>query len=114
MDPIGLGMEDFDRFGRHRANYENGQPVDASGDVDGRSFTGARELNDLLAEDPRVMQCLVKQLYRYSAARLESAGDAPVLKELDQHFQSEGYQLKALLLALVGSDGFRFTSEAAE
>jgi len=114
MDPIGLGMEDFDQYGRFRSNYETGQVVDSGGDVDGTAFSGAKQLGQLLSQDPRVMACLVKQLYRYGSARLEAEGEAATLEGLDTAFATQGYQLRPLLLELVGSDGFRFTVEGAQ
>lgn len=111
MDPIGLGMEDFDQFGRFRTVYEGGQPVDSSGDVDGVTFDGARQLGALLAADPRVMSCLVKQLYRYGSARLETLDEAPALAQLNESFAAGGYRFEPLLLELVSSDGFRYTTE---
>lgn len=113
MDPLGLGMEDFDQYGRFRSSYDGGQPVDAAGDLDGVTFVGAKQLGALLAQDPRVMSCLVKQLYRYGSARLEADSEAAVLKGLDDAFAAGGYQLRPLLLELVGSDGFRFTVQGA-
>jgi hypothetical protein len=114
MDPIGLGMEDFDQYGRFRTTYDTGQPVDSGGDVDGTAFSGAKQLGELLAKDPRVTACLVKQLYRYGSARLETEGEAATLEGLDDAFAAHGYQLRPLLLELVGSDGFRFTVEGAK
>jgi hypothetical protein len=113
MDPLGLGMEDFDQYGRFRSTYETGQAVDSGGDLDGAPFSGAKALGALLAADPRVTACLVKQLYRYGSARLETEGEEPVLNALDSAFAAGGYQLRPLLLELVGSDGFRFTVEGA-
>jgi hypothetical protein len=114
MDPIGLGMEDFDQYGRHRTRYEDGVSIDPKGDLDGAMFTGTRELSLRLAEDPRVMECLVKQFYRYGSARLEVSTEQQPLQEINEAFAAGGYQLSALLLALVGSDGFRYTVEAAQ
>jgi hypothetical protein len=114
MDPLGLGMEDFDQFGRFRSTYETGQVVDAGGDLDGAAFTGAKGLGAALAADPRVTSCLVKQLYRYGSARLESDGEEATLSALDTAFAAGGYQLRPLLMELVGSDGFRFTVEGAQ
>lgn len=113
MDPIGLGMEDFDQYGRFRSTYETGQPVDSGGDVDGTVFNGAKQLGHLLAEDPRVTSCLVKQLYRYGSARLEIESEEATLSGIDNAFAAHGYQLRPLLLELVGSDGFRFTVAGA-
>jgi hypothetical protein len=114
MDPIGLGMEDFDQYGRFRTTYDTGQAVDAGGDVDGTVFTGAKQLGQLLSEDPRVTACLVKQLYRYGSARLEAETEEATLKGLDDAFAAHGYQMRPLLLELVGSDGFRFTVAGAQ
>jgi hypothetical protein len=114
MDPIGLGMEDFDQYGRFRSTYDTGQAVDSNGDVDGVTFNGAKQLGELLSNDERVTACLVKQLYRYGSARLEAETEEAVLQSLDDQFKNAGYQLRPLLLALVGSDGFRYTVEAAK
>ncbi|HXK20650.1 MAG TPA: DUF1588 domain-containing protein [Polyangiaceae bacterium] len=113
MDPLGLGMEDFDQYGRFRTTYDTGQSVDAGGDVDGVAFSGAKQLGQLLSQDPRVTACLVKQLYRYGSARLETDGEQATLQDLDSAFGAQGYQLRPLLLTLVGSDGFRFTVKGA-
>ncbi len=114
MDPIGLGMEDFDQYGRFRSTYDTGQVVDAGGDVDGTTFIGAKQLGQVLSQDPRVTACLVKQLYRYGSARLEADGEAATLEDLDTAFTAKGFQMRPLLLELVSSDGFRFTVEGAK
>lgn len=114
MDPIGLGMEDFDQYGRFRSTYEGGQPIDSAGDVDGVAFDGAKQLGALLASDPRTMACLVKQFYRYGAARLETASEAAALTELTDEFRAQGHELRPLLLSMVTSDAFRFTVEGAQ
>jgi hypothetical protein len=108
MDPIGLGMEDFDQFGRYRTKDEEGLVVDENGDLDGKAFKGARQLGALLAQDPRVTSCLVQHFYRYGSSRLETADEKGVLVNLHNTFAQNGYQLKPMMLELAGSDGFRF------
>jgi Protein of unknown function (DUF1588)/Protein of unknown function (DUF1592)/Protein of unknown function (DUF1585) len=113
MDPIGLGMEDFDRYGRYRTTEDNGLPIDDEGDLDGTTFHGAHELGQLLAADARVPGCLVKQLYRYASARLETPQEQIVLDRINEAFAQGGYALKPLIIALVGSDGFRYLKSEA-
>ena len=113
MDPLGLGMENFDQFGRYRTTYESGAAVDASGDLDGEPFNGAKELGDLLSKDERTVECLIKQFYRYASSRLETESEAIVLADLKTSFAKDGYQLKPLLLSLVASDGFRLLKTEA-
>ena len=60
MDPIGLGLENFDGVGRYRET-DAGEPIEAQGSLpDGRAFDSARALSDLLAEDARFDRCVVQ------------------------------------------------------
>src|SRR6185436_17114724 len=47
MDPLGLGLEHFDAIGAYREK-DNGSVIDATSDVDGVPFDGARELGAIL------------------------------------------------------------------
>jgi hypothetical protein len=106
-------MEDFDRYGRFRTKDDTGAAVDDTGDLDGTVFHGGRELGALLAADPRVMSCLVTQLYRYASARIETPEERIVLSQIDKGFADGGYKLKQLIVELVGSDGFRYLKTEA-
>jgi hypothetical protein len=37
LDPIGFGLESFDAIGKYRTTYENGDPVDTSGEFLGKA-----------------------------------------------------------------------------
>ncbi|RYE90212.1 MAG: DUF1592 domain-containing protein, partial [Myxococcales bacterium] len=56
MDPLGLGLEQFDGLGRFRT-LENGAVIDPSGDVDGVAFTDARGLGQALHDHPEIGAC---------------------------------------------------------
>jgi hypothetical protein len=108
LDPLGFGLDDFDGIGKHRTE-DGGFPIDASGVLrDGRAFTGAVELAEILAKDPRTYRCMVEKLYTYSVGR-PPAGDEAVahIDELTAEFVAAGYHPRALLLALVTHDSFR-------
>jgi len=113
MDPLGLGMEDFDPIGRHRTVEQVGSgasPVDASGDVDGKTFVGGKELGKLLAAHPDIGGCQVKNLYRFATGHLEGEGEIGTIATLTQKFEASGYKIKSLLVDIVTSDGFRYAS----
>jgi hypothetical protein len=75
MDPIGLGLENFDAIGRYRTT-ENGEPIDASGTYPGgRTFNKPSELASLLAEDPRFVTCVTDKLLAFGLGRVLSSGD---------------------------------------
>lgn len=114
MDPIGVGMEDFDQFGRYRTAYADGSPVDASSEWNGTRIVGAAELGARLAEDPKVAECVARQLFRYAMARREAeTGETAVIQQLSQAF-TQGYEFKQLVSALVASDSFRYAGDDAK
>ena len=79
-DTLGLSLENFDALGRFREE-ENGEPIDASGAVEGiGAFAGPEELAALLAESPEVSECLLRNLYRHASGHVEvegTMGEAP-------------------------------------
>ena len=112
MDPIGLAFENFDALGVYRAT-DDGHELDTSGDIDGMAFQDPRELAVLLRGLPGVNECLVRQLYRYAVAHVETAGENPVIVGLTQQFESSGRRFPELLRSVVVSDGFRYAIKEA-
>jgi len=105
MDPLGLAFENFDGIGAFRT-MDAGQVIDASGDLDGKPFNNPRELATLLHDDPRAMQCLARNLYRYATGHVETAGEEPAVQQLAQGFATGGFKYASLVNSLVDSAGF--------
>ena len=81
MDPIGLGLENYDHRGVFRT-VENDDPtceISGEGALDGASFSGPAELSDLLLASGTLNRCVTEQLYRFAMGRSE-------LVELDHAF----------------------------
>jgi hypothetical protein len=75
MDPIGLGLENFDAIGRYRET-ENDVTIDASGNyTDGRAFKKPSELSTLIAQDPRFVACVSEKLLAFGLGRALTSGD---------------------------------------
>lgn len=92
MDPIGLGMENFDAIGAWR-DEEFGRPIDSSGELPGEiMFNGAYELAGILAEDSRYTLCVVEKTLSYAIGRGIHRWDRP--------------QLVSIADNLAGRDGF--------
>ena len=106
MDPIGLALENFDGIGRFRAT-DNGASIDATGDLDGVPFDGPVSLALALRDHPRFAPCLVRHVYRYTNGRLETSGERELVRELAVAFERDGFRVRALLLELVTTPGFR-------
>jgi Protein of unknown function (DUF1592)/Protein of unknown function (DUF1588)/Protein of unknown function (DUF1585)/Protein of unknown function (DUF1595)/Protein of unknown function (DUF1587) len=114
INGIGLGFEGYDGIGVFRTT-ENGQPIDQSGEVLGADvagpFDGAVELAHKLAESQQVRDCVATQWFRFSLGRLESDADACTFEELRQSFSDSGYDVRALMIALVQTDAFRYRAQ---
>jgi hypothetical protein len=94
MDPIGFGLERFDRLGRSRTTDDD-RPVDDSGVLFDVPFQGPVELSAILAARPELRACVAKQLTTYALGRAPTAD--PVL---------EGNTFRAMILELIDSDAF--------
>jgi hypothetical protein len=108
MDPIGLGLENFDAIGAYH-DTQNGKPVDATGVLQGTSFSGARELAPLLSRDPRLAGCFAKQLLTYAVGRsFNTAGGRSTADALVQSAAAAGQLgVRDLIKAVALSDAFR-------
>lgn len=114
MEPLGLGLEQFDAIGRYRTN-ENGAVIDPSGDVDGTPFADAIELGEVLANDPSIGKCLSRNMYRYALGRVTGLADRDQVAALSDFFELAGYRVLPLMKAIALSPGFRrLTPPAAE
>jgi hypothetical protein len=105
-DPIGLGLEVFDGIGRYRTT-ENGAPIDASGDLDGRAFGDPIELGEAMRDSELVSACLVENAYRYAVGRDPGHGERRLIRHLEKQLEAIDYRLDGLLKAIALSEGFR-------
>jgi hypothetical protein len=109
LDPIGLGLENFDAIGRYRTSYANGDAIDASGTLpDGTPFVGLAELTEALSKDTRLLDCTAKKMMTYALSREVVASDAMYAEEIQKQWTSEGLGLASLLKQIVLSDPFRY------
>jgi hypothetical protein len=107
MDPIGLGLENYDGIGKWRT-IEASVPVDASGEIEpGGAFNGALELSALLKADPRVPRAVVKYVASYALGRELGAADQCLVDSLTQGFQADGRRMPALVQRVATADAVR-------
>jgi hypothetical protein len=110
MDPIGLGLENFDGIGRYRLR-ENDVVIDATGDIDGALFDDAMGMGWVLRDHPDLPLCFVESLYRYSAGRMETSEERETLAWLSETFDISTYRVPVILRSLMMSPAFRQVGE---
>ena len=113
MDPIGLGLDNFDSVGAYRT-MENGAPIDATGDLDGVAFKDEASLSTAIRNHPNAAACFVTKLYEHALGRAPLAVDAPVLASLSKQFDEKGHRANQLLVDIVSSDAYRFVEIATK
>jgi hypothetical protein len=111
MDPIGLGFENYDGAGHYRTT-ENGQTIDASGqvlqsDIPG-TFNGAVDLAQQLAGSNQVRDCVATSWFRYAYGRAETKEDVCTISAVNKKFADAKYDLKSLLVSLTQTDAFLY------
>lgn len=109
MDPIGFGMETFDGAGQYRTK-DNGQPIDATGALDGATFDGLAQLGAAVHADAATAPCLVSKVYTFAEGRTLNGHDAPALDALAATFAASGNRVDRLMVEVVSSDAFRFVT----
>lgn len=129
FDPVGLALESFDILGGWRTRYrgiEEGERitgidraghdfsytlsanVDPSGKlIDGRTFNDVHALKAILAANPRQLaRNLLHQFTVYATGTPVRYSDRREIESLLDACEKDGYRVRDLVLALVGSEIF--------
>jgi hypothetical protein len=114
MDPLGLGLENYDAVGRWRTEVA-GEPVDASGVmVTGESFKGPAELKKVLrGRKDEFVRNLAEKMLAYALGRGLEYYDQPTVKEICDALAKNEYRSSTLVLEVVKSYPFRYRRNAA-
>lgn len=109
MDPIGLGMENFDALGLWRTS-ERGQPIEAAGQlITGESFDDVRQLKQILATKHRdeFYRCLTEKLLTYALGRGLDYYDVGTVDAIVARLDQENGRFSALLMGVIDSAPFQ-------
>jgi hypothetical protein len=120
IDPIGFGFEKFDAIGtrRDKFTFTSGRSrpdrektsnaweldIDSGGFVAGvpdSQFSSPAQLGAVLAKSAQCQECIAKQYFRYTAGRLETPADRPVIRKMTEDFRRSQFRFKELILSLM-------------
>ena len=116
MDPLGLGLENFDSTGRWREVEATGDaraasfaPIDSSGAFpDGTEFNTVPELKQaLMARSDRFVATMTEKLLTYALGRGLEYYDAPAVRAIAREAARSDYRLSALVLGVTKSVPFQ-------
>jgi hypothetical protein len=110
-DPIGLALENFDGAGEYRTT-ERGETIDATGSLDGKTFTNVVGLGQALHDHPALPTCLVERAYSYGSGASADDKAKPMLAYLDRQFAAHHYSFPSLLRTIALSNAFSEVDES--
>ncbi len=108
MDPIGLGLENFDAVGKWRTREPGGE-IDSHGQLaDGTPIAGAAELRAALTADPeQFARVFTSKLLTYALGRGLEAYDMPTVRRIVREAEGDDYRFSALVKGIANSAPFR-------
>jgi hypothetical protein len=104
MDPLGLGLENYDAVGRWRTKDGNFD-IDATGTLPGgRTFRSPAELKEILQSDRDAFaHCLTEKMLTYALGRGLERYDRPAVNLICQRLAASDYRFSRLVLGIVQS-----------
>ena len=112
IDPLGFSLENYDPIGQYRTEELNGLPVDSSGSIAGLGdFTNAAELAQLLRDDPRAAQCVVRNLLRNGLGHVETTGELQSILQLSTAYSDNAFNLQDLIVDMASSRLFQLVDD---
>ncbi|HEY2011573.1 MAG TPA: DUF1592 domain-containing protein [Rhizomicrobium sp.] len=104
-DPIGLSLEDFDTIGGYRTK-ENGQTIDVSATIQGKSFAGAQGLGRFMHDNPKYPACVARKLYAYAKGMDSEDVEPAQFKPAYKAFSDSGFRLRSLIKTMATAADF--------
>jgi hypothetical protein len=109
MDPIGLGLENFNALGQFRSQ-EHGKPIDTAGQlVTGEKFSDVAGLKEILASKRKqdLYRCLSEKLLTYAIGRGVEYYDATTIDQLTARLEKNDGKLRELIQGIIESAPFQ-------
>lgn len=108
IDPLGFALENYGPTGVWRDTYENGRPVDSSGELfNQHDFTTVVEFKEiLLQEKRRFIRGFTAHLLSYGLGRKLGPTDSPALDEIANLAMVGEDELRTLLKRIAMSEPF--------
>jgi hypothetical protein len=107
MDPYGFALENYDGYGLWR-KQDNGEMIDASGEINGKKYTTPRQFRDILAtRQDDFRKAIVTKMLTYALARGIDGYDYDVIDDICEKVKADGDKFSSVVLNIVKSYPFQ-------
>jgi hypothetical protein len=110
IDPYGFALEGYDAIGRKRTKDLGDRPIETQAKLkDGTEFDGLDGLRNYLLTKRRdtFVQQFCRKLLGYALGRGVQLSDEPLLDEIQQKLEKNGYRVSIAIEMIVRSPQFR-------
>ena len=110
IDPFGFALEGYDAIGRRRQHDLGGRVIDTRTTLpDGTQIDGLTGLRDYLVRKRRdaIFRQFCRKLLGYAIAREIQLSDQPLLNEIQEQLETNGYRFSVAVDLIVRSRQFR-------
>jgi hypothetical protein len=102
MDPLGMGLENFDVIGKWRESYPDGSTVDATGQFpDGTPVQNASDVLSYIANSADTQTCVTKKVMAYALSRHVGTDDECTAAAIAKVASEPGASLVEVILGVV-------------
>lgn len=114
MDPVGLGLENYDQLGRYRTVYAgSGNPVEAYGTIRDYNFNNGMELINFIVQQDDFKRCITKKLMGFAIGRTITNTDQCAVNTIAKEFVVESRTFSDLIAGIVLSDQFLYNQTSS-
>ena len=110
IDPIGLGLESYDPYGKWRTSYKNKRPIKAFGQFpNGDQFQTPGQMKQILINEYQkpIVKNMVERMLSYAIGRKINPHDRPVVERICAALEENEFRMNTLIQGIISSPQFK-------
>jgi hypothetical protein len=110
IDPIGLGLESYDPYGKWRTSYKSKRPIKAFGQFpNGDQFQTPAQMKQILVNEYQkpIVKNIVERMLAYAIGRKINSHDRPAVKRICAALEENGFKMNTLIRGIISSPQFQ-------
>ena len=110
IDPIGLGLESYDPYGKWRTSYKNKRPIKAFGQFpNGDQFQTPGQMKQILVNEYQkpIVKNIVERMLSYAIGRKINPHDRPVVERICAALEENEFRMNTLIRGIISSPQFQ-------
>ena len=110
IDPIGLGLESYDPYGKWRTSYKNKRPIKAFGQFpNGGQFQTPGQMKQILINEYQkpIVKNMVERMLSYAIGRKINPHDRPVVERICAALEENEFRMNTLIQGIISSPQFK-------